>query len=357
MKKRALFVLLFFGFTLVPMVLLAGASTSLLKVSAKYGDDFAKLTAKYGDDAGKLMTKYGDDAVKIVGQHGGDGLKVLQKYGDDAVGIFSKYGDDGVKALSKYGDDALNLFKKSDGAFRVLLNHGDDALKVMSKYGDDGFKLLEKNSATCRQLVSMNVPARTATVMTRFSNVGFQKTGALLKRLEKAPTSDAEKFFQFLEKFGEAGTEFVWKNLERATKVAGDHPVGTLIAAFVAYGFTHPDQVEAGMELTGETIQHTVSVAGAVASHATEVAGAVASQAIERSGRTFSESYVLQIAVATLILVFGFAVMAKLNLLKGLFTKQVTEAPKTEFSKKLMGVENAGEPNDLAEKPKDPPWV
>jgi len=351
MKKRALFVLLFFGFTLLPMVLLAGARTSLLKISAKYGDDFAKLAAKYGDDAGKLMTKYGDDAVKIVGQHGVDGLKVLQKYGDDAVGVFGKHGDDGVKALSKYGDDAMNLFKKSDeSAFRVLLNHGDDALKVMSKYGDDGFKLLEKNSATCRQLVNMNVPVRTATVMTRFSNVGFQKTGALLKRLEKAPTSDTEKFFQFLEKFGEAGTEFVWKNLERATKVAGDHPVGTLIAAFVAYGFTHPDQVEAGMELTGETIQHAVSVGG-------DVIVAVASQTIEKSGRTLSESSVLQIAVATLILVFGFAVMAKLNLLKGLFTKQVTETPKTEFSQKLMGVENAGEPNDLAGKPKDPPWV
>jgi len=285
------------------------------KILFKYGDDVIKLTSKYADDAAKFVSKYGDDAGKIISKYGDDGVIVLQKYGDDAIKMTKKYGPETSELLMKYGDDAISVSKK---------------------YGKNGLQLLEKNSVLCKTMTKINSPVRLFKTVSKFSEKGITTTGSLLVKLKKSNPKNVSKFVDFIQKFGEKGSQFIWKQLDTGLKIVGNNKVASVIVAMVAYGFAHPEDVEAGMKLSKDAINHAVTTTG-------KVINDLGKNAINKSGtvvqKTVSNSYILQIAIACILLLFTLLLFYKIGLIPTLSKLKSSES------------------SDTTEKNEPPSWV
>lgn len=147
-----------------------------------------QLSAKYGDDAVSAVRKVGTKAFHLAdeaGEHSGDALKLLSKYGDDAVLICQK--PQRLKLFAQYGDDVAE----------AMLRHGDNAEVLVQQYGKSAAGALAKiESQNGRRLIQMSEGG------------------------ELAKVGGADKVFAVVEKYGNKGAEFIWKNKAALAVVA-----------------------------------------------------------------------------------------------------------------------------------------
>lgn len=311
----------------------AEAQIQILKISRQFYDDAVKLVSKIPGSK-ELMEKYGDDAFHIIKNSGDDGVKLIGKYGDDAIRLSKEFGDDGIKLLNKYGDDAIGFSTKygKDGLTTLSL-YGDDALKIAGKYGDDGIRLLKRNSTFSKALIRYNPPSGTWKTLVTFTDEGIKKTGILVEKMGNASQKYFDDFFNFIEKFGEKGCNFIWKSIDEVAKLVENHPTAVLIGATIAFAHQNPDVVnkimEEGVNVTGEVARQIVK----------EIAN-TAGTTVEKTVETVSDSYILKMTVAGLLSIFTIGLMFKLGLIP---LKEI-------FSRSGKKADNSNEKGE-------PPWV
>jgi len=262
----------------------------------------------------KTLFKWGGKTVKISMKY--DAIKLISKYGDNAGQIINKYGDDGVVLLNKYGDDAIKMTKKYGvESSEILMKYGDNAISVSKKYGDDGIKLLEKNSVVCKNLTTVNASKKLISTVAKFSEKGINTTGAILVKLQQKAPKNKKKFLEFIAKFGEKGSEFIWKNIDTGLKIVGNNKKAIVITAMIVYGFSHPEDVHAAMKLSKEVATHALSVGGDVLNTGIKT---VAKEVI-------SKSYILQITIGIVILLTAILLLRKFKLFSFVQSKQTTD--------------------------------
>jgi hypothetical protein len=308
MRKPFLFLLgLLVTLLLNPISSYAGVGKELLKISSKYGDDAIKLASKF-KGAGKLFEKFGDDAYKIVKNYGDDGIKLLQTYGDDAIKFSQKYGEDSVFLINKYGEKAFKFASNyGDDGVKALMNYGDDALAIAQKYGDEGLKLLGKNAPICKALVKANIPTKAIAKIANFSDEGIKITSSLVKRITESAPGKLDDFLRFIEKFGEKGSRFVWKNVDNCLNIVGKNKFPAVLTALIVIGLANGEKVVA------ETSDVTKEVVKQIKEGAVSVVDVAANSAVEAGKEVVGKSNILLLSLALVIVLFGIGFLFKIG--------------------------------------------
>ena len=139
-----------------------------------------QLSAKHGDEAVLAVNKVGPRVFRLAeeaGEHSGDAVRLLARYGDDAVLICER--PQCLKLFTQYGDDAA----------RAMIRHGDNAEVLVHQYGKSAVGSLAKiDKQNGRRLMQMN------------------ESGELAK------IGGADKALGIVEKYGDKGANFIWKN-------------------------------------------------------------------------------------------------------------------------------------------------
>lgn len=228
MKKR-LVCLLTASFSFFSINIHAGVTTKAIQEIIEVVEKTAqkKLTAKisseFAQDIEKIVSKYGSQSIPFIKSFGKEGIKILENIdefaGKKIIKLFEKIGNDTyyiindatkLKLFLKYGDDAAEILLKFPGI-------ADD---IIQEFGAKGLKALQN-------ITNREDAAKLALIL---SETNAKKW--------------TDEIFEIIEKFGQKGLDFIWKNK------------GKLFLAGVGYSFfNNPEPYINGMTtLVGDKV-------------------------------------------------------------------------------------------------------
>lgn len=194
-----------------------------------------KFTKEAADESVDVLTRKIETAIA---KYGDDSADAVRNVGPRALGLIEEAGPDGAataRLLARFGDDAVWVVENTSR--RALASRlGDDAAQAMIKHGAIAEPFLEK----------IGQPAAAA-----FKSVSTQngrRIAILAEENKGLVVGEGARFFSIIEKFGDRGMEFVWKN-------KGALAVGAALSAFLA----NPEPFIDGSQNLAEVVSATVA--------------------------------------------------------------------------------------------------
>lgn len=214
------------------LVLGQGKITVAREIAEMIGRKFSKETMDESVDA---LTK---KVEGLIAKFGDDGADAVRNVGPRAMSLIDEAGTDGAataRLLAKFGNDALWVVENA-GRRSMATKLGDDAAHALIKHGAIAEPFLEK----------VGQPAATAFKMVSAQN--GRRIAMLAEENKGLVVDEGPRFFSIIEKFGDRGMDFVWKN-------KGALAVGAALSAFLA----NPEPFIDGSQNLAEVVSTTVA--------------------------------------------------------------------------------------------------
>jgi len=168
-------------------------------------------------DLGKAIISSSKNAAKLKPTDVGKRAMALQeKWGDDALMIAKKHGVRSLKAIEESGEHGGTLIRlqKHLGEGAIYLAKNKQGLTIIGKLGDDVAPSLVKHGASANDLLKV-YGTRASKALTKVDRRGCAQLNQLHDAKIVGNTGNKAKLFNVVEKYGQRGLDFIWKNKKK----------------------------------------------------------------------------------------------------------------------------------------------